>query len=357
MSDVGGSAPAGMRRMKTPPATRLMAALALLVAAAVPVRAAPGGQLGEVQEMVKAGRTAEALRTLDSMIAQNPNDAQSRFQKGVILFDQKRSAEAVTVFQKLVQDFPLLPEPLNNLAVVYVEQGQLDKARSTLEAAIRSRPNYGTAFQNLGDVYTRMASRAYARALQIEDPESAPKLALLRELYDMPAPMSVALATTTSNAPAVVAPASAVAATKPAVVAAAPAAVASAVRATPAVEPGEPAASRSSEEVAAVGAAVRDWAAAWSRKDMPDYIAAYVAGFRGSEASASEWQSVRRDRIVGKRKIDVDVSGLKVEVRNGVARAKFRQSYAADLLRVTSQKTLELERVNGKWLIRRESTG
>ena len=141
------------------------------------VAAAEG--LGEVQELLKAGRAAEALRTLDTLIAQRPGDAQLRFQKGVILVDQKRSNEAIQVFQRLNQDFPALPEPFNNLAVLYVEQGQLDKARGALESAIRSRPNYGTAFQNLGDVYTRMASRAYARALQVEDPDAAPKLALI----------------------------------------------------------------------------------------------------------------------------------------------------------------------------------
>ena len=87
MRDVEGSAPERLSRRQSSPATRLLAGLALLVATTTPVLAAPGGQLGEVQEMVKAGRTTDALRTLDAMIAQNPNDAQSRFQKGVILFD------------------------------------------------------------------------------------------------------------------------------------------------------------------------------------------------------------------------------------------------------------------------------
>jgi tetratricopeptide (TPR) repeat protein len=247
---------------------------------------------------------------------------------------------------------------LNNLAVVYVEQGQLDKARSTLEAAIRSRPNYGTAFQNLGDVYTRMASRAYARALQIEDPDSAPKLALLRELYEMPVPVQVAMAAAAGKPAASAAAVVQAAASAPAA-ASTPAAavVASAPRAVSAAEANAPAAARPNEDVAAVTAAVRDWAAAWSRKDVTAYVAAYAAGFKGSEWSASEWQATRRDRILGKRKIDVDISGLKVDVRNGIAKATFRQAYAADQLQVTSQKSLELERHNGRWLIRKEWTG
>jgi tetratricopeptide (TPR) repeat protein len=298
-------------------------------------RAAPADPLAEVHDMLKAGRSAEALRTLDTLIAQRPGDAQLRFQKGVILVDQKRGAEAIGVFQRLGQDFPALPEPFNNLAVLYVEQGQLDKARSALESAIRSRPNYGTAFQNLGDVYTRMASRAYARALQIEDPEAAPKLALIRDLYEMPAPALTTVAVLT-----------------------APAAASTGKPATP------PTASASSSAIAApaddaraVTAAVHAWASAWSRKDMDDYVGAYVRDFKGSDTSASAWQSNRRERIMSKRRISVEVSGLKIDIVKDVAKVSFRQAYSADLLRISSQKTLELEQRSGKWLIRKESTG
>ena len=324
---------------------------ALLLAVAVGCAcAAPTDPLTEVQEMHKAGRSADAMRTLDGLIAQRPTDPQLRFQKGVMLADQKRTAEAINVFQRLGQDFPALPEPFNNLAVLYVEQGQLDKARTALEAAIRSRPNYGTAFQNLGDVYTRMASRAYAKALQIEDPESAPKLALLRELYEAPA-LTPTVATAVVSAPASRPAAVAVAAASTPAVVSVPAASAAAASSVTASEP------RSADDTRAINAAVRDWASAWSRKDLNAYFAAYATDFKGSDASAAAWQSNRRDRILGKRQISVEVSGLNVSIAKGVAKVTFRQSYAADLLRVSSQKVLELEQHNGKWLIRKESTG
>ena len=315
--------------------------------------AAPGADpMAEVQEMVKAGRASDALRTLDTLIAQRPADAQWRFQKGVILVDQKRGAEAITVFQRLGQDFPALPEPFNNLAVLYVEQGQLDKARTALESAIRSRPNYSTAFQNLGDVYTRMAGRAYAKALQIEDPEAAPKLALIRDIYDMPAPPVSTVAALTPPAPA--------AASKPvaaSTAASAPAAAPAASAATTASVAPSASAVRANDETRAVTAAVRDWAGAWSRKDMNAYVSAYVGGYKGSDSSASAWQANRRERIMGKRRISVDISEIKVDVSKDTAKVSFRQAYVADLLRVSSQKTLELERHNGRWLIRKESTG
>ena len=93
---------------------RMVTRAALLcLAVAGGAHAAPSDPQAEVQELMKAGRTADALRALEPLIAQHPTDPQLRFQKGVLLVDQKRSAEAITVFQRLGQDFPALPEPFN----------------------------------------------------------------------------------------------------------------------------------------------------------------------------------------------------------------------------------------------------
>ena len=69
-----------------PPAVAIAAAmLALPALANLP---APG--LAEVQELAGAGRTGDAMRKLDALIAKSPDDPQLRFQKGVLLVDQKR---------------------------------------------------------------------------------------------------------------------------------------------------------------------------------------------------------------------------------------------------------------------------
>ncbi len=371
---------------------------------AVPARAAPADPLAEVQDLYKAGRAADAMRRLDALIAQRPGDPRFRFQKGVMLVDQKRPSEAISVFQKLVQDHPALPEPLNNLAVLYAEQGQMEKARTTLESAIRSKPNYGTAFQNLGDLYTRMAGRAYARALQIDDAETAPKLALIRNLYDMPdmasadtvlvasaasaaapspkppgtspaaaasrpapAPATATAAapttpTTTPPTPPNTAPNSAPPAPAPAptppppAVAAKPTAPPVASAAKPAPPP--PAVPPQADEVREVSAALKTWATAWSRRDIGDYVAAYVPGFKGGERSADEWQTARRQRILGKAHINVEVSNVRVNLApDGAAKVTFRQLYVADALKVSSTKTVEMVKQRGRWLIRKELVG
>jgi Flp pilus assembly protein TadD len=121
---------------------------------------------------------------VDAVLAKNPRDAQMRFLRGVILTELKQPAEAREVFRRLTEDFPELPEPYNNLAVLYASEGQLDSARAALEMALAAAPNYSTALENLGDVYLQMAADAYQRAAKLDpsNRQAGAKLALSREL-------------------------------------------------------------------------------------------------------------------------------------------------------------------------------
>lgn len=158
--------------------TPLLAACALLLCLAWPARA---DELAQVQQLVRAGQPAQALAKVDEFLAARPKDPQLRFVKGVLLTDAMRQDEAIAVFTLLNEDYPELPEPYNNLAVIYAGQGRYDKARVALEAAIRGNPNYAIAYENLGDVYTRLAAQAYARALALDgnNPALTPKIAHL----------------------------------------------------------------------------------------------------------------------------------------------------------------------------------
>ena len=107
-----------------------------------------------------------------------------------------------------------------------------------------------------------------------------------------------------------------------------------------------------------VEAAVRAWAAAWAGKDMSGYLGAYGKEFDppGKQTRAA-WEQERRARIMGKSKINVQISDLNVSVNGNRAVARFKQAYSADALHVNSRKTLELVRSGDRWAIVRESTG
>ena len=139
---------------------------------------------GEVARLLRDGRLDDAQQRADAALKDNPRDAQTRFLRGVILADQKKPADAQAVFESLAQDFPELPEPLNNLAVLYAADGRYELARTTLQRAIAAQPNYVTAYENLGDLYVAMAADSYQRASQLDAKNrTAPaKLALARDL-------------------------------------------------------------------------------------------------------------------------------------------------------------------------------
>jgi tetratricopeptide (TPR) repeat protein len=148
--------------------------------------AARADDYADVDKLFNAGQWTEAVHKADQFLASNPRDARMRFLRGLALSEQGKSTEAIAAFVKLTEDFPDLPEPYNNLAVLYSKQGQYEQARRALESAIRTNPGYAPAYENLGDVYAKLASQAYSKALQIDGANTArvsPKLAMIRDLF------------------------------------------------------------------------------------------------------------------------------------------------------------------------------
>lgn len=180
-------------------AARLITTVAALLTGllAVTPAIAQGDGLQEANQLFKQKQLDRALDHVDAYLKTRPKDARGRFLKGLILADQNKPNDAIKVFTELTQEFPELPEPYNNLAVLYASQGQYDKARSALEMAIRTHPSYATAHENLGDIYAKMASQAYDKALQLDRGNAAAqtKLNLIRDLFpDSPRPAKPAAA-------------------------------------------------------------------------------------------------------------------------------------------------------------------
>ena len=103
---------------------------------------------------------------------------------------------------------------------------------------------------------------------------------------------------------------------------------------------------------------IRDWAAAWSAKDMASYLGSYGKEFDPpGSVDRKTWEEDRSRRIMGKSRISVKLSDLTVTVNGSKASAKFKQAYNADALNVSSRKTLDLVKAGDRWVIVRESTG
>jgi len=144
--------------------------------------------LTDVQRLIKRGQYPQALAAVDVYLGSAPDDVQASFLKGVIYGEMNRTDEAIAVYTKLTEDYPEFPEPYNNLAVLYASQKQYERARMALEMAIQAHPSYATAYENRGDLYAKLASQAYGKAVQLEGASKSvqAKRVLARDLLAVP---------------------------------------------------------------------------------------------------------------------------------------------------------------------------
>jgi len=393
--------------MKTLDFRRAGARIALVVLfAACPVAFADEND--EVARLYQQGNLDKALEQANAYLALKPKEPQMRFQKGLILTEQQKIPDAIKVFSSLSEDYPNLPEPYNNLAVLYASQGLYEKAREALEAAIRTHPSYSIAHENLGDIYAKLASQAYGKALQLDQSNAAAqtKLAMIKDLFiGKPGAIRAASATTAAGTPPASAATPSVArsaaaatpsSTSPSptrsVAPAAPSAATSAAPATPLASahaaPGK-ASQKSAEKktekteksapgkIAAVEThspekksgvpdesdniikTVNAWAKAWSDKNVTAYFAFYASDFQTPRGvKRTTWERTRRDRIIKPKSIKVEITHPKVTLVNPTrAKVSFRQLYHSDTFKHDSSKTLEMVKTDGKWQIRQERSG
>jgi tetratricopeptide (TPR) repeat protein len=355
---------------------RLAAALAAAwIAIAASAVAAPADDLRDAQKLYSQGKLQPALEKVDAFLKAQPKDPQGRFLKGLVLTEQKKTQEAIQVFTGLTEDYPELPEPYNNLAVLYASQGNYEKAKSALELAIHTHPAYATAHENLGDIYAELASRAYDRALQLDKNNTSAqvKLAMVKDLFsaqkvasraqaakEQPAAASAPQAK--GEAPKAEPPKAEPPKAEPAKSEPAKPAPARTETPQPRKEPAQagaaPTPSAGDEVKSQVAAAVADWARAWSAKDVKGYLAHYAPDFEvpGGESRAA-WEKQRAERIERPKSIAVEAKILSAQVSGNEATVKIRQSYRSDTLKTNSTKTLKLEKSGDRWLIKQERVG
>lgn len=344
------------------PVAKCMAAV--LFGACSAALAAPADDLKEAQKLYGQSKLQPALEKTEAFLKAQPRDPQGRFLKGLILTEQKRPAEAIQIFTGLTEDYPELPEPYNNLAVLYASQGNYDKAKSALELAIHTHPSYATAHENLGDVYAQLASRAYDRALQLDKNNATAqlKLSMVKDLFSS---QKLAAASTKSepSAKAEMPKAAPVAAPKAPESAPpkaeppppAPAKVEAPAKAASAPTPTKSAGDDAKSQVVA---AVESWARAWASQDVKAYLAHYATDFEvpAGETRAS-WEKQRAERIQKPKHIEVSVKIVSTKLADNEATVTFRQSYQSDTLKSNNSKTLKLVKSGDRWLIKQERAG
>lgn len=301
--------------------------LAIVAAAALftaPVLAAT--PVEQAQAQLNSGDLQGALSTLNKYLAGAPQDAEARFTRGLVLVKLNKTEDAIKVFADLTRDYPQLPEPYNNLAVLYAQQGDYEKARDALEAALATHPAYATAHENLGDIYAALAGAAYNRAATLDANNQS-----VRYKQNLISQLDTGIGAASAAIP------------KPA----------------PAIAPAAPSTDTmpaASADAAAINAVLLTWAKAWSSRDVTTYLAHYDASFvpEGGLTRAT-WEKQRRDRITRPSRIAVRAANPEVvKVGDDRVRVNFLQEYQSDSFSDQVNKTLEFKSNAGGWKIVRE---
>ncbi len=351
--------------MDKPIKFKLCFALCALLAFSFTVSA---DEIQDANKLFKQGQKSQALEKVNGFLETHPKDAQARFLKGLIINDQGNTNEAIKIFTELTDDYPELPEPYNNLAVLYAGKGLYEKAKVALEMALRTHPNYPTAHENLGDIYAKLASQSYERAVQLDKSNAGTqaKLALVRDLFSKgkipnkaaPSPAVETAAPVSGNVLA--APVSARPLSPAESVIAGTLAKSAVVTASTAISAAQaqPEAAPAADVEAHVLKSLADWAAAWSAKDSRKYLAFYAKSFKTPNGeNRSAWETHRKEFIAKPKTIRVQVREAKVKILDKhSASVRFKQIYRSSNLKSATTKIKTLLWVNeeGTWKIAEE---
>ena len=339
----------------------------------------------ELQRLLAEKQFENALKTSNQLLRNNSQDSNALLAKGIALTALNQRTEAISLYQKMIKDFPHFAEPYNNLAALYAADGKYENARQTLEKAMQIHGSYAVAYKNLNAVYAKLADQAYNKALDVSTEKSLTnlQLSLLGEQsapgsapftvamsqFELPKaaeklndqkPVQLALAN--EQIPASVAPL----VEKPSVSTSSEPATAPRVEhiqvAVVTKEPRKESKLQAVEKPVVVDKditnAIQSWASAWSKQDIKAYLSHYASNFDPGSQSRSAWENDRRARIGGKARILVTVSDFAVSMKNpSTASVKFRQNYRSDRLNSQTSKTLVLERKADGWRIVSERAG
>ncbi|MBE0597123.1 MAG: protein kinase [Desulfuromonadales bacterium] len=328
---LGDSEPleAVLRTPMEPPVTAgrprqwLIAVLALLLVAggglyvlqrpeAVP---APGGKVPAVTsgEQLPTPQGADA-----DDLARLWHGAEARvraeFSEAVALSRRGEFAEAETRLRSLQQQFPLLPEPYNNLAVLSAASGRLNEAQALLEEGLRAHPSYAVLVENLNTV---SLEKSLATGTPVEN-AGATRLLPLAEISPPFPPTGTEFRLAES---------------------------------TPAPLEAQLAGFENQREIA-VGL-LHGWAKAWSSQDLAQYLSFYGTDFVPHQGSSrAAWEQQRRQAVARPAWITVTLDEIHVTA-DGENRLRVVavQDYRSDRYRDRTLKGFVLGRQGGSWTI------
>ena len=272
--------------------------------------------ISKLNKLIEDKDYLEAKKIVEQLLDSDKENPQLLFIDGVLLSELGEIDEAINVFVSLTKSHPALPEPYNNLAVLYAQNGNFDLAKTALEKSIKTHPSYATAHVNLGDLYTRMASESYNQALQIDksNKNAKTKLSLIKKLFNFqPINKNIVL---TEN-----------------------------------IEQKSQSFNeiKNKEEIIneKIFVMIDNWKNAWMSQNFDQYIGYYSDNFKNNKGMDLEkWKQFRKPRVINKPSINLKLENIEISKNKNLYSVSFKQIYQSGDIDSTTKKTLLIELVD-----------
>ncbi|MDA0670784.1 MAG: tetratricopeptide repeat protein [Proteobacteria bacterium] len=273
-----------------------------------------------INKLIEDKSYEQAQIEINTMLKSDSDNPQLLFINGVLLSENNKVNEAIKVFDSLTKSHPYLPEPYNNLAVLYAQQGDFQKAKHALEQSIKTHPSYATAHINLGDLYTRMASESYNQALQIDgsNKSAKTKLSLIKKLFNFqPIRKNIEITKKANNESQV--------------------AKIEELDSNNIIEK-----TSNNIPLAKVESFIDAWKTAWEQQNFEAYINCYSLKFKNNNGQNFEqWKTYRKPRVTNKDKIEITLKNVKIKELNNGFEVSFIQEYkSGDMNSITNKKLI-----------------
>ena len=280
-----------------------------------------------INKLIEDKNYEKAQIEINALLKSDSDNPQLLFINGVLLSENNKVDEAIKVFESLTKTHPNLPEPYNNLAVLYAQQGDFPKAKHALEQSIKTHPSYATAHINLGDLYTRMASESYNQALQIDgsNKSAKTKLSLIKKLFNFqPIRKNIEITKKASNeseAPKI-----------------------QELDSKNIIEN-----TSNNISLTEIESFIDGWKTSWEQQNFESYINCYSLKFKNNNGQNFEqWKIYRKPRVTNKEKIEIKLTNIKItEINNGFE-VSFIQEYKSGNIDSRTNKKLIIETVDNQ---------
>jgi len=258
------------------------------------------------------------------------------FAQALELSSQNKWAQAESVYRELLERNQNWPELGNNLAILLFKTNRIDEAKDMFEQAVSSSPAYRTTQSNRSQLYSYLASQAYAKALGEEGSGELPQLELIHEIHQPKIHQTVKIIE--KEVEKLV--------------------IKNECEGQQPVFETPPVSECIEKEtiVEQINQQLSGWSQAWSQGDFDAYIKNYSPDFLPSDSrkSYAEWKNIRRARLKFTRGVNVAIDKLTVflQPQGNFALVEFIQNYSSNTYSDQVLKQVYMQsQVEGNWLI------